>query len=210
MRPESVGTYARRLEQALCRLRGTAVVLSPRDWRLITEWHRREVPLSLILDTLEELARGTGRGRRARPPRSLGAVARAVEEAWRVWREGRVVAAAGEAAGPRPLGEACASWQAVERRERETPLGRVLRELLLALERGEDPAELDRRLDRELVAVAPGPRVRAARDAAEHDLSPHRSRMPAGALAATLERAVVDLLRRELGLPRLALSDRSR
>ena len=73
--------YARELERALSRIRERPVVLSPRDWEMVLDWHAREIPLGVILETLEE-AGARARKRGSAGPRSLSYLASAVEEAW--------------------------------------------------------------------------------------------------------------------------------
>jgi hypothetical protein len=78
-----------------------------------------------------------------------------------------------------------------------------VRELLAALDAGEDPAVLDARLDREL----PGLVGAAARDEitgeVEAELAPFAERMATAVLDETVRSAVVFRLRRRLGLPGL-------
>jgi hypothetical protein len=63
---------------------------------------------------------------------------------------------------------------------------------------------VDEALDRALAAGAVAPDVhREARESAFEALREYRDRMPPDAWEKTLERAVVERLRRRLGLPRL-------
>jgi hypothetical protein len=74
--------YFRAIEEAFIRLRGAPLLLSPEDWRQADEWRRREVPLELVLATLEQVfARRAERGAADRI-QSLRYCASAVETAW--------------------------------------------------------------------------------------------------------------------------------
>ncbi len=197
--------YARRIERALAEVREGPVVLSPRDWRLISEWYERNIPLAVVLESLEAAAAAGSRSRSALARGGLGVVARAVDEAWRTIREGL---ASGAHAGPGPAGETVApieAWRATCRRTSHLPLARLLEELVHRFERGEPAAALDQALDARLdEACEPGVAA-AARAAARDELASYRERMSAEAFATSLRRAVVDRLRRDLGLPRLAM-----
>ena len=87
MRTKRPGAYARAVEEALARARGRPVLLSPRDWARVADWCERGVPLSLLLEALEEAARRARR--RGSELRGLALIAPAVEESWRAVAEGR-------------------------------------------------------------------------------------------------------------------------
>jgi hypothetical protein len=74
--------YFRAIEDAFVRLRGAPLLLSPADFQVAARWHGEQVPLSLVLATLEEVfARRAARGARGRI-NSLRYCAPAVESAW--------------------------------------------------------------------------------------------------------------------------------
>ncbi len=173
-------------------------MLSPRDWRLATEWHDRGVPLGLVLEILESRA--------GRPPRGLAGIAAAVEDAWSAVEAGRASPARGDGvprrASATPLG-ASEAWEDARAR---APAGSALRDLLERLVQeshsGLSDDELDARLDDALAASVPAEFRDGAEREARERLAPHRRRMPPEAYASTLHRAVVDRLRQRLGLPR--------
>lgn len=79
--------YFERIEEVFIRLRGAPLLLSPADWRVAQRWRQQEVPLALVLATLEEVfAERAARGARGRI-NSLRYVAPAVEAAWERARE---------------------------------------------------------------------------------------------------------------------------
>ncbi|MEM7049722.1 MAG: hypothetical protein AAF604_08685 [Acidobacteriota bacterium] len=74
--------YFQAVEEVFVRLRGAPLLLSPKDWMVAREWHRRGIPLSVVENALEELfSRRRDRGARGRV-QSLGYCAPAVESAW--------------------------------------------------------------------------------------------------------------------------------
>lgn len=85
--PAHAARYARALERALLDASGRAVVLSPRDFALLTGWLERGVPLALILEQIEH------RKSKGKDVRSLASIAGAVEQAWSAVVDGRMGAA---------------------------------------------------------------------------------------------------------------------
>lgn len=202
------GRYAREIENALSRLRERPVVLSPRDWALVSDWYAREIPLALVLEVLEDLADRARRRHARSGPRSLAYAAAAVEESWRAVVEGRG-GRAGETRSPLPpLDRGRNRWVAAGSRP-ETPgaLRDAIADLLRRLASGLSAENADRELDESIVTLCP-PDLLARIDAGiDADLAAFRDRMKPDVLERTRRRARVDRLRREHGLPRLALGD---
>jgi hypothetical protein len=197
--------YARELERALSRIRERPVVLSPRDWELVLDWHAREIPLGVILESLEE-AGARARKRGSAGPRSLSYLASAVEEAWHLIRSGRLDPLDGASAGRPPVAEVRGAWtRACDSAGVGTPLARLIRDLLARLEQGEAPRAIENELERSIVDRAPTALVERIRGEVDSDLAPYRSRIPPDRLDATARRALVTRLRRSLGLPRLPI-----
>lgn len=201
--------YALAVEKALSRLRAAPVLVSPRDWKLLADWHERGIPLGTILEALEAAAKPIGRRGPSRGSPSLAYIATAVEEAWALIRAGRAMVPR-EQPGPLPLfGQAVCAWNdARERASLDSPLHALLTTLLSHLDSGEEPREVDRLLDAALPgAVSPEVASRAKAES-DRELALFRARMTPDALAATRQRRVQDRLRRSLGLPRLDLTER--
>jgi hypothetical protein len=192
------------VEKVVSRLEGRPVVLSPRDWALVSAWWRTRVPLGTVLEALERATR-----RRRSSSRSILTHAAAeLEEVSRVMREGRATSLSrGEGKSP-SLEGARRRWEAAEQRaEQDGILRETLARLLDRLDLGEDPAALDIALDDVLLRLAPEElRVEVTKEM-ENRLGPFRG-MREGALLATIRRAMTDRLRVSLDLPRLALCDR--
>lgn len=199
----AASTYARRIAAALEEAGAGSAVLSPKDWALIDDWHTRGVPLALVLETLRE--------RQGRPGtlarRGLRTIAAAVEDSWETVHEGRAPGRTARESGAPTATARIASWRRARRRAANEPLGRVLGRLLDRAARGGDPAELDRLLDAELEAVCEVDLLAEARAAAGRALARYRGRMSEAALEASRRRFVLDRIRAELELPRLALGD---
>ena len=198
------GGYARAVEEALGRLRERPVVLSPREWPLVSAWWEQGIPLGTVLEVLDEAAtRSRAQGREMR---SLVYAAPAVEEARDLLQAGRSRHAFVHAA---PAGErsprSALAWERAREAlgQDEAALRRHLDHALAALAQGADPRDVDERLDGELARLVAPPRRARADEATLRALQPFRDTMPAAAWSATLARGIVDRLRKELGLERL-------
>ena len=198
----SAGSYARAIERRWAELLDRPVILSPRDWVLISDWRERSIPLALIEEAIEAVRLKMRHGRRA--PRSLSYLAPSVEEAWQVVVQGRSEEPELPVAEPRQEGSPAEAWQAcAEAEECGAPLRALLHRLLEALRAGADPDSIDAELDRELPVRAPRALVDEATTRAEAQLAPFRGRMTPETLAETRRRALARRLRRQLALPRL-------
>jgi hypothetical protein len=198
----SLARYARAIERRWSEFLGGPTVLSPGDWRWITEWYERGIPLALVFDCLEEAAERRRAGRGARRPRGLSYLAPAVRESWSAVLEGQVEEPERQAgaAGPAPR-------EAWRRRIGEEPPGSRLRTLLegllAKLQSAVDPAAVEDELERELPGAIPeSVRVAAEREARDW-LEGHRSRLGEAGFEAAVSRALLLRLRRRLHLPRL-------
>jgi hypothetical protein len=224
--------YFQAIERRFAQLRGTPLLLSPKDWTLVGTWHREGIPLRVVLEALESVfhARREGGGDRPRPVLSLSYCRHAVEEAFREWRESRLGAPsgapaddggggaraeeaarclsgwAGELRGLHPVGDA--RGEALEEAARQ--LEDLARELqsatpptLAAAEERLEAVE-DRMLDR-LLALLDGDARRALERSVREELEPLRSRLTAHAFDSTFRGHLRGLLREREQLPRLTL-----
>ncbi len=197
--------YFQAIEATFVRLRGSPFLLSPADWRLAQDWHRRGVPLEIVDRALAEtFARRAERGLTAKV-QSLRYCRRAVEEAWEARRE-LGIAAPGGRAEPLALASRLRSLAAAlppGTREAFAPR-------LLHLG-GEAPAieEGLAALDRELLAAAAATLSDGDRSALEAEveagLSALARRLPAAELADCRRRLTAQAVRRRAGLPQLSL-----
>ena len=73
--------YARQLERALSRVRERPVVLSPRDWELLSEWYSRGIPLAIVEQAMEAASEREASKKRRPARRGLAYVAPAVDGA---------------------------------------------------------------------------------------------------------------------------------
>ena len=192
------GTYARAIERCWSDALGRPVVLSPRDWAWVADWHARAIPLSIVLEAIDALRQPEGR---RREPRGLAYIAPAVEEAWTALVEGRRARA--ETSGAERPTALAALQNARDAAPAGSPL-RVLLDLLVdEFGRGVEVQEIDRRLDRVLPdTVADEVRLDAEREL-DRRLTPYRDRMDPDVYGRTRSVALVDALRTRLRLPRL-------
>jgi len=198
-------SYARRIERRWTAALGRPVVLSPRDWETVLDWHTRGIPLEVVDEAIEAAAeRATERGKD--PPRGLSDLGPAVDGAWATIVGGRVGGGPGRGEPP-PAPET--AWRARAAAEPDgSPLRSLLQSLLDRLAHGESRATLDAQLDRALVRHAAPALLRDALREIDRDVAPHRSRIAPARLEEIRDRAAVRRLRQKLGLPALG-RDRS-
>lgn len=205
---DSDHAYFQAVEEIFVELRGSPLLLSPKDWQVARRWHREGVPLELVRRTLAEVfARRTERGAKGKIS-SLRYCAPAVEAAWEEIREltapGRR-AEVPEALEVRPRLAALAAALPAGLPQREALAARVA-----ALD-GDPQAVEDRlaALDREMLDAAAeglGAEVRAEIGAAvEKTLAGLGKRLPAEEVEHSRARLARQVLRRRLGLPVLSL-----
>ena len=128
---EEEKSFFRTVEERFCRLRGAALLLSPRDWSMIATWWNERVPLPLILESLEEVFAARARRGDAREISSLAYVRHEVARRFRLHRE-LVAVRRGEEEESARL-----------RQEIRLHLGRVARRLTLAAELARERHEED-------------------------------------------------------------------
>jgi len=196
------GAYAREIERQWSRMLERPVVLSPKDWALISDWHARSIPLPLIVESIRHSAESPGR--RA-APRNLAYIAAAVEEAWQVVLDGRRASALPT---PAPLRDPVEAWRRrLDAEGAGSALHGLLSELLDAHENGEAAETIDRRLDERLQTSVAADLLDATRHQVDAELAPFADRIDDETLERTRRAAIADRLRRALDLP---LLDRTR
>ena len=211
----SLAAYARAVEKLWTEFMDRPVILSPRDWSVIGDWHERGVPLQVIREAIDALAQR----RRKTPPRGLWVLSASVNESFSAIAAGHLEEPPAQEVldGPRvitrPTSETepadaggVAAWRRclAQVAGDADPMGRLLIGLLAKHEAGVDSVQLDRALDEALAdAVSPALLDEVTREV-EAGLLDFRVRMPAAAFATTARRAVLDRLRSRLGLVRLA------
>ena len=72
--------YHSDIETAFIAKRGKGIFLSPRDWQIITDWKDRDVPLHIVLRTLDDVFKSNA------DIRTLGYCSAAVERAYGDWQ----------------------------------------------------------------------------------------------------------------------------
>lgn len=205
---DSGHAYFQAVEEIFVELRGSPLLLSPKDWQVARRWHQEGVPLELLRRTLAEVfARRKERGAKGKIS-SLRYCAPAVEAAWEEIRE--LTAPGRRAEMPaafetRPRLAALAAALPADLPQRETLAARIT-----ALEG--DPQEVEEQLaalDREMLDTAAeslDAEGRAEIEAAvEKTLAGLGKRLPAGEVEHSRARLARQVLRRRLGLPVLSL-----
>jgi hypothetical protein len=223
--------YFQAIERRFAQLRGTPLLLSPKDWALVGTWHSEGIPLRVVLEALESVFRRRREvdDGKPRPVLSLAYCRHAVEEAFREWRESRLGASAGtaaaavEGAAPEDAARWVGGWAAELRRAlgggaaRGEALQEAARQLdglaedllsespptLAAAEERLEQLE-DRMLDRLLAILEEGARSDLER-AVRKQLEPLRARLTGHAFESTFQGHLRGLLREREHLPRLTL-----
>ena len=202
--------YVRAIERLWSELLERPVVLSPRDWDRIRGWYARAIPLAIVREAIEELARPRRGGRQRRPPRDLGAIERAVDQSWEVVTQGRAVKQ--PASAPHTAFAPAAGTDLWPARTERVQAGSGTEALLLeAAERlaaGEAVTVIDRDVDLRLRDTVPADWIVEIEADVQRELAAVRGRMSPATLRQTQERAVCERLRRRLGLPPSAAPSR--
>lgn len=205
--------YFQAIEATFLRLRGSPLLLSPKDWRTAQEWHRQGIPLDVVERALEEVFDRRRERGNDRKISSLRYCAPVVEAAWKGIREltapgdrveGEEAAAPLEVA-PRLAALAAALPADLPGRERAV-------ERIRALAAEDDPRRVEEGLgavEAEVLEVLLGeltPEDRAAVEAeVEASLGPLADRMTREAAEGARERLLRRKVRRRAGLPTLSL-----
>ena len=184
--------YAREIESLWSTQLERPVILGERDWELIEDWHRREIPLTLI----QEAIQGWTPKRSRRAP-GLHRIAPAIEEGWRTILEGRLeptTVAAFEQSGD--LAERWEAWAA------ERPEGDSVAELVRSLlsQPGSD-AERLQRLEERLIDLLPAESRKQIEKRVERELTRYAARMDSATLETTRRAALGRAARQTLGIP---------
>lgn len=79
--------YFQRIETAFIRLRGAPLLLSPKDWKIITAWHEAGIPLELVLGCLRDVFATRAERGTSSKVNSISYCVPAVEKAWAEARE---------------------------------------------------------------------------------------------------------------------------
>jgi hypothetical protein len=198
----SLDRYARAIESRWSEFLERPAVLSPSDWRRITDWHERGIPLELIFDCLDEAAERRRAGRGAKRPRGLSYLAPAVEESWAALVEGRRVENGGPASRA-SFGPVDVWRRRILDEPSDSPLRALLEGLVEKLGAGVEPQRIERELECELPRAVPGELRRAAEGEAREWLAGHRDRLGEQRFESAVRRASLVRLRRRLRLPRL-------
>lgn len=205
--------YFQAVEATFLRLRGSPLLLSPKDWRTAQSWHRQGIPLDVVERTLEEVfERRRERGDEGKIS-TLRYCAPAVEGAWKRLRELTAPgerSGAGEGAAPLAVGprlEALAAALPPDLPGRERAAERIG-----ALAADDDPRRVEEELgalesqllDALLAGLTAEERA-ALESEAEASLAPLAERMTREAAERSRERLVRQKVRRRAHLPTLSL-----
>ena len=208
--PSERHRYFRAIEDSFIDLRGSPLLLSPKDWQIAKEWYEQEVPLELVLRTVREVfARRETRRDEERHKKvwSLGYCKRSVEAVWRRQQELLAPGAEGEEQAldvPARLENLSAALpaglpdhdEAAERIRALTGDAQVIEESL---------TEIDRELLQRAADALPEPDRQAIESELEASRAALVGRLPAAELERASEALREQILRRRLGLPVLSL-----
>lgn len=192
--------YIRAVEAAWSKMVGRPTVVSPREFAAVDDWRRRGIPLAVVLEALAAAGKRSGH-----PPRSLTALARAVEEAYAVVASGRIATGVAPAAPARS--NARRAWEsALAACSRDAPLHALLTRLLTDEANGVPASVIDAALDESLPRAVSDTQLAGARAETLAALAQFRPRMSEDEFRSTVVRALAERLRVMLVLPRLSLT----
>jgi hypothetical protein len=83
-------SYFSEIEETFIRRRGKNLLLSPLDWALIEAWQEREVPLHLILRSIEKVFDNHEKSKKKRSIKSLAFCSEEIEAQYHEWLESQV------------------------------------------------------------------------------------------------------------------------
>ena len=220
--------YFQAIEDHFRKLRGTHLLLSPRDNPMIDSWWESGIPLEVVLRALDSVFRRRREAGDSRPVLSLGYCRHAVEESFRERQESRVGAGSSTGA-PDAGGGATEAAQLLDERAREirtiaarepaaaatlNGAAAELDALAARLREAEPPTlgdaeseleQMETRLLGALLDALPPEESAEMRAAAERDLSDLRARLTERAWEGSLRNRLHARLRERTGLPHLTL-----
>lgn len=225
--------YFAAVERHFVALRGSPAFITPKEWHLIFDWHRRSIPLRVVREALDQAFARLEKRRAAHPsrrPYRLSYCRQPVESAYRRFQE--ILVGSPEGAFP-PTAEVreelrlyLVGLERVLRQtgeplfERAPALGRLLvhsaarvRAAASQIENAARIAALEAELealDADLLAAAESEVGEAdcarLRQEAETEFAGYRERMPPAVYRSAVESAYLKKIRARFGLPRLSLS----
>jgi len=204
--------YFQAIEATFLRLRGSPLLLSPKDWRTAQEWHRQGIPLDLVERALEELFAERREREADRKVSSLRYCAPRVRAAWAALRELTAPGARGPEAGAARIELEPRLRALAGSLPAELPSRDALAERIAALASLTDPRAVEERLaaledetvDGLLAALRPRER-KALESQVDRTLATLAGRLPAEETDRTRDRLLRQRLRRRAGLPPLSL-----
>ncbi|MEW5807810.1 MAG: hypothetical protein AB1756_10775 [Acidobacteriota bacterium] len=83
--------YFGKIERRFNQLRGTPLLISPKDWALMSEWKKRGIPSIVVIEALEiGFEKAGSRKARRRPISTLSYFKHIIEDCWESFRESRI------------------------------------------------------------------------------------------------------------------------
>lgn len=82
--------YWKKIEEYFVKKRGSALILSPKDWPLVTSWQEREIPLDVIFEGIDKAFARLEEKQETSQYRTIQTLMfcqRDIEEAWDTWKE---------------------------------------------------------------------------------------------------------------------------
>lgn len=205
--------YFQAIEATFLRLRGSPLLLSPKDWRTAQDWHRQGVPLDLVERALEEVFERRRERGDDRKISSLRYCAPAVAAAWKRLRELTAPgdrAAAGAVPGGLDVASRLASLAAAL--PPALPAREGVAERIRGLAALDDPrrveeglAALEEKVVAGLLASLSEEERAGYTEEADASLAPLEGRMTREGAARARERLVRQKVRRRARLPTLSL-----
>ena len=205
--PDDDHAFFQAIEERFIHLRGAPLLLSPADWQLARKWRQEGIPLTLVLQALEDVfAARTARGATSKV-QGLRYCQSAVES---LWAEQRELRASGDRRRPKTIDVPARLAQIAAQLETNKRVPTDLAPRVLALQGGPEEVEAAlARLDAAMIETAADSLAATERQAlertVEESLTRLQGRIEPAETTVTRERLRHEGLRRRLDLPILSL-----
>lgn len=213
--------YFSEIEAVFIRRRGRNLLLSPVDWTLIESWQKNEIPLHIILQSIEDVFDAYDKKTTKRAIKSLSYCKDEVEARYAEWLAAQV----GKATDAEDLSESARESDVSEHLSKvlaefrsttakiaakvDRSFEKIARKLELLIESGETGEALELKLEKLDEQVDEKLRSAAADDSMLRDLeismAEYKRKMDAASYQKTFDLMLTKKLREKTGVPRFSL-----
>ena len=221
--------YFSEIEETFIRRRGKNLFLSPLDWALIETWQERQVPLHIVLRSIEKVFDNFEKSKKKRTVKSLAFCSEEIEAQYEEWLESQVGkntetdetenieedSMFSTSSINTHLANIATSLQSAKQSANKhlaESIERILNRLAEikttftdAEKLEEDLTHLEKLLDASLLEFAESEQLNKLKTETEKELHTYKKTMEAEVYQKTFDLLLLKKLRLELGIPRLSL-----